>query len=139
MKTTQVAAQAALGSVSPFFIVTELQRAVEFYRDLLGFEVTVTATDAEPFFAIVRRDGVQFLLKVVGEGVGSQPNRTRHPHARWDAFIHVPDPDTLAGELNDRGVTFSAPLADTDDGLRGFEVSDADGYLLFFGHPRDRG
>jgi hypothetical protein len=33
-------------------------------------------------------------------------------------------------------VEFSAPLADTDDGLRGFEVADADGYLLFFGRPR---
>jgi hypothetical protein len=25
---------------------------------------------------------------------------------------------------------------DNDDGLRGFEVKDADGYMLFFGRPR---
>jgi len=48
----------------------------------------------------------------------------------------VPDPDGLADEFGGRGVEFSAPLADTDDGLRGFEVADADGYLLFFGRPR---
>lgn len=137
MKSSQVAARAVLASVSPFFIVSDLQRALAFYRDRLGFEVTFFATDAEPFFATVRRDGVQVLLKVVGDGVGPQPNRTRHRYARWDAFIHVPDPDVLAAELNDRGVAFSTPLADTDDGLRGFEVVDADGYLLFFGRPRE--
>ena len=35
-----------------------------------------------------------------------------------------------------RGVIFSAPLRDTHDGLRGFELEDADGYVLFFGRPR---
>jgi hypothetical protein len=30
----------------------------------------------------------------------------------------------------------SQPLKDDDDGLRGFEVTDADGYVLFFGRPR---
>jgi catechol 2,3-dioxygenase-like lactoylglutathione lyase family enzyme len=123
-------------SVSPFFIVSDLPRALGFYADRLGFEVTLTAPDPEPFFATVRRDGAQFLLKVVDETVKPLPNRSRHPYARWDAFVTVPDPDSLATEFAGRGVGFDAPLADTDDGLRGFEVADADGYLLFFGRPR---
>jgi hypothetical protein len=65
------------------------------------------------------------------------PNPTRHPQARWDAYVHVPDTATLAAELRDRDVTFSAPLADTDDSLRGFELTDHDGYVLFFGRPAD--
>jgi hypothetical protein len=28
------------------------------------------------------------------------------------------------------------PLKDTQDGLRGFELRDTDGYVLFFGRPR---
>jgi len=28
------------------------------------------------------------------------------------------------------------PLQDNDDGLRGFEVEDVDGYILFFGCPK---
>jgi len=32
--------------------------------------------------------------------------------------------------------SFSEPLKDTHDGLRGFELRDADGYVLFFGRPR---
>jgi hypothetical protein len=48
----------------------------------------------------------------------------------------VPAPDALAAEFAARQVAFSAPLKDDDDGLRGFEVKDADGYVLYFGRPR---
>ena len=51
--------------------------------------------------------------------------------------MNVPDPDALAAEFASRGVIFSEPLKDTDDGLRGFELKDADGYVLFFGRPRE--
>jgi hypothetical protein len=33
--------------------------------------------------------------------------------------------------------SFSVPRKDTTDGLRGFELKDADGYVLFFGRPRE--
>ena len=56
--------------------------------------------------------------------------------ARWDAYLHVLDPDALAAEFSSRNVEFLVPLKDTDDGLRGFELKDADGYVLFFGRPR---
>jgi hypothetical protein len=42
----------------------------------------------------------------------------------------------LAAEFAARGVEFTAPLSDTGDGLRGFALADADGYVLFFGRPR---
>ena len=43
--------------------------------------------------------------------------------------------DALAAEFLSRKVEFSEPLKDTDDGLRGFELRDLNGYVLFFGHP----
>ena len=46
------------------------------------------------------------------------------------------DPDALAAEFSSRNVQFSEQLKDTDDGLRGFELKDTDGYVLFFGCPR---
>lgn len=39
------------------------------------------------------------------------------------------------GPDGSRGVTFHQPLRDDEDGLRGFEVADADGYMSFFGRP----
>lgn len=133
--STETIARATLTAVSPLFIVRDIQHALAFYRDRLGFEVTYLGPEPAPFFAVVRRDGVQFLLKVAGD-VEAVPNRRRHEHARWDAYVHVPDPDALAAELRARDVTFGTPLADTDDGLRGFELTDHDGYVLFFGRPR---
>jgi len=65
------------------------------------------------------------------------PNYTRDIKkgiARWDAYLHVPDPDALAAEFQSRDVEFFQPIQNNDDGLRGFEVKDADGYLLFFRH-----
>ncbi len=129
------AAPAAMVSVSPFFIVRDVEQSLAFYRDRLGFDVTYLAPQGSPFFAIVRRDGAQLLLKAVGEGVGPLPNCERHPWARWDAYVHVPDPDVLASELAGRDIEFAVPLGDTDDGLRGFELKDRDGYTLFFGRP----
>jgi catechol 2,3-dioxygenase-like lactoylglutathione lyase family enzyme len=46
------------------------------------------------------------------------------------------DPDALAEEFASRNVEFSEPLKDTHEGLRGFELKDADGYVLFFARPR---
>ncbi len=77
------------------------------------------------------------MLKSVG--VEPVPNYTRDIKqgiARWDAYLYVPDPDALAAEFSSRNVEFFRPLADDGDGLRGFEIRDADGYMLFFGRPR---
>ena len=58
-----------------------------------------------------------------------------HASARATLSVHVPDPDALAAEFRERGVTFGVALAGTDDGLRGFELTDHDGVVLSFGRP----
>jgi len=123
--------------IAPCFIVGSAAVAVAFYRDKLGFEVTYQEPKDDPFFAIVVRDGAMIMVKAVAPGIDPMPNRTRHPWAPWDAYVNVPDPDALAAEFASRGVAFSVPLEDTHDGLRGFELKDADGYVLFFGRPRE--
>jgi catechol 2,3-dioxygenase-like lactoylglutathione lyase family enzyme len=124
----------AIAGISPFFIVRDVAAALSFYRDTLGFEVTFQSPGDDLFFAIVQRGAAMIMLKDVG--IEPLPNWKRDHDARWDAYLSVPDPDTLAAEFTARGVTFSEPLKDTHDGLRGFELKDADGYVLFFGRPR---
>ena len=118
--------------------MSHVPSSLSFYRDRLGFEITFQGPEPDDiFFGIVRRGGAQILLKAVG--VAPLPNYTRDVKkgiARWDAYVDVPDPDSLAAEFASRNVEFSEPLKDTDDGLRGFELKDADGYVLFFGRPR---
>ena len=126
--------KADIASIAPFFIVRSVPSALAFYRDKLGFEITFEGPPGDIFFGIVERGGAMILFKDVG--VEPLPNSRREPGARWDAYLHVPDPDALAAEFAARGVEFSEPLKDTHDDLRGFELKDADGHVLFFGHPR---
>ena len=122
-------------AISPFLIVGNVEQTIAFYRDRLGFETRFQQPEQNPFFAILGRGGAQLLVKSE-HGVSAMPNPGRHPSMRWDAYVFAPDPDALAAELAERGAQFSKPLKDTQDGLRGFEIRDPDGYVLFFGRPR---
>jgi len=132
-------AKAEISGIAPFFIVKDVPTALRFYRDLLGFEITFQGPSEDNiFFGIVQRGAAMIIIKEVG--VEPVPNYTRDIKkgiARWDAYLHVPDPDTLAAEFSARGVKFFVPLKNGDDGLRGFEIKDADGYILFFGRTLD--
>jgi catechol 2,3-dioxygenase-like lactoylglutathione lyase family enzyme len=128
--------QAEIGLISPCFIVRDAVAALAFYRDRLGFQITHQEPAEAPFFGIVQRGGAMLMLKDVG--VPAVPNLERHVWARWDAYLYVPDPDALAAEFASRQVEFSEPLKDSTDGLRGFELRDPDGYVLFFGRPHSK-
>jgi hypothetical protein len=109
--------------------------SIAFYKDRLGFAVTFLGPDDGPYFAMLKRDGVRLMLKAITPEVQPTPNPNRHQWARWDAYVYTPDPDALAEEFTSRGVSFREPLGINSDQLRGFEVMDADGYVLYFGRP----
>jgi catechol 2,3-dioxygenase-like lactoylglutathione lyase family enzyme len=130
--------KAEICGIAPLFIVKNVPATLNFYRDRLGFEIAFQGPEPDDiFFGIVQRGGVMIMFKSVG--LPAIPNCTRDIKqgiARWDAFVQVPDPDALAAEFASRDVEFLTPIADTDDGLRGFDLTDIDGYVLFFGRPR---
>jgi catechol 2,3-dioxygenase-like lactoylglutathione lyase family enzyme len=127
--------RARIERIAPSFIVGNVSRTIAFYREKLGFDVMYQQPEDDPFFAIVYRDGVMIFVK--SSDVLPQPNHSRDPSIKWDAYLYVPDPDTLAGEFTDNKLTFHKPLMETSEKLWGFEVSDPDGYVLFFGRPKD--
>ena len=127
-----------IGPISPSFIVSDVDQTIAFYGDKLGFETRFKAPDEAPFFAVIGRDLAQILIKS-DKDVSPLPNSKRHRFMRWDAFVYVSDPDALAAEFADHGAAFSEPLKDTHDGLRGFEICDPNGYILFFGRPKADG
>jgi hypothetical protein len=126
---------ANLTHIMPFFIVENLAPSVSFYVDQLGFEVQFIGPDGDPFWAIVGRDNISIMLKGIAPDVKPLPNPARHPWAAWDAYISTADPERLFEEYQSRGVAFRKPLAVNGDRLLGFEVADADGYVLYFGRP----
>lgn len=126
-----------LTSISPFFIVRDLQGSVSHYLDRFGFQLDFQGPPGDAYYAHVSRDGIGIMLKAILPDVLPRPNHTRHEWARWDAYIYTLDPDTLFAEFKQRGASFVKGLSYIDDGLWGFEVTDADGYVLAFFRTRD--
>jgi catechol 2,3-dioxygenase-like lactoylglutathione lyase family enzyme len=127
-----------LAAIRPSFIVKDLQTSITYYRERLGFQLDFQGPDEGPFWAGVSRDGIGIMLKAVASDVPPIPNHTRHEWARWDAYIYTLDPDTLFDEFRQRGVPFVKELSFIDEGLWGFEITDADGYVLAFFQVRNK-
>lgn len=126
-----------VGIAAPLFIVRDVPASLAFYRDQLGFDVTFEGPGPDDiFFGMVERGRAMFMFKDVD--MDPVPNHTRdigHGTAPWDAYVYVPDPDALYQEFASRDVEFRRPLENNSDNLRGFEVRDISGYILYFGRP----
>jgi catechol 2,3-dioxygenase-like lactoylglutathione lyase family enzyme len=127
-----------LSSIRPSFIVKDLQISIAYYRDRLGFQLDFQGPDEGPFWAGVSRDGIGIMLKAVTPDVLPCPNHTRHQWGPPDAHIYSMDPDALFDEFNQRGASFTRTLSFLEEGLWGFGITDADGYLLLFYRLRNR-
>ena len=127
-----------LVSITPFFIVKDLQASIAHYVERFGFQLDFQGPEGDPYYARVSREGVGIMLKEIVPDVLPRPNHTRHEWARWDAYLCAMDPDALFEELRRRGASFVKVLSFIDDGLWGFEVQDIDGYVLAFFKLRDK-
>ena len=125
-----------LAAINPFFIVKNVQASIAYYIERLGFQLDYQGPADDVYYGRVSRDGIGIMLKAILPDVLPVPNRTRHAWARWDAFIYAIDPDAIYSEYKQRGVAFVTELSFIDDGLWGFEVTDADGYVLAFARVR---
>src|SRR5690606_34315661 len=111
---------ARLGGITPFFIVEDIARSKAFYVERLGFSVMYEQDD----FAVMRRDGAQLMIKMLGPETLPMPNPTRHPWAKWDAYVATNNPDALWAELAAVGLPEDARVTDTSDGQRGCQIRD---------------
>ena len=125
-------AERNLVAISPFFIVKDLRASIAYYVERLGFEVEFEGPPDDVYYAGVTRDGVGVMLKAITPAVLPRPNHTRHEWARWDAYVYTRDPDRLFDELKRRGASFVKELSFIDEGLWGFEIRDADAYVIAF-------
>lgn len=126
------AASRNLVSISPFFIVKDLTVAIAHYVERFGFQLDFQDPPDDAYYGQVSRDGIGIMLKAINPDVHPCPNHTRHEWARWDAYVYTLDPDALFREFRQRGAEFVKELSFIDEGLWGFEVTDADRYVIAF-------
>ena len=134
MTTTGDGAHQARWGIAPYFIVEDVTRSADYYRDKLGFRYDRLWGDPPAFCMVYRRGVVIMLSQIAGAGA-PRPNRLADPHGEaWDAYVWIDDADALHAEFASRGVTIARPPCDQPYGCRDFEVEDLNGYRLCFGH-----
>ena len=119
---------ASIATAAPQFLVANLDDALTFYEQRLGFTRDFVYAD---FYAAVSRDGASIHLKAAPKRDREGRHRTGDEHL--DAYLVVSGIDELYRELHDRGALIVKPLENRPWGTRDFYVEDPDGYLLCFG------
>ena len=130
--STQPAQRATrLTGIAPQFLVDDLDRAIAYYCDQLGFKLDFTY---ESFYASVSRDGFAIHLKHGPQLATEREHRKQNEHL--DAFISVSGIQDLFSELEKRGARVIKPLEERSWACLDFYVEDADGYILCFSEPK---
>ena len=110
-------------SASPIFAVADLQRALAFYRDALGFEIAWIWGEP-PHLAAVCRDRVQITLAQHAED---------DIQGRSRLYLRVNGVDACYARLQRHDARIAVPIDDRVYGLRDFRVADPDGNELDIG------
>jgi predicted enzyme related to lactoylglutathione lyase len=119
--------------VAPYFIVDDVVKTANYYRDKLGFEYD-RFWGEPPSFCMVRRNGVTVMLKQLEKTGLMRPNGVADPdNVPWDAYIWIDDADALSTEFKTKGVKIVRELENQPYGCRDFDVEDCNGYRLCFG------
>jgi len=105
------------------FAVPDMEKALDFYRDKLGFSVEFLWQDP-PTYAVLQRDeSVQLHLSKSEQAipVGGM------------AYVFVHDIDRLHKEFREKGLSVGDTPIDTDYGMRDFDLTDPWGNRITFG------
>jgi catechol 2,3-dioxygenase-like lactoylglutathione lyase family enzyme len=111
------------GASPPRSPVSDISRALGFYRDILGMPVAFINGDPVGF-VILRRDAAELHLTLVTARKGGSRNA---------AHLMVADAAGLHDHLVANGVRIVKGLRDADYGLRGFVFADPDGNRIDVG------
>ena len=108
-------------SMSPQLLVTDIERAIAFYTEKLGFEISFRFED---FYAGIVKDGCSVHLKM-GESLRTKADED------LDLTFVIADVDGIYAALVERGVDIRQPPRDMPYG-RELYIADPDGNMLAF-------
>jgi catechol 2,3-dioxygenase-like lactoylglutathione lyase family enzyme len=126
-----------MATVSIRYFVTDLDAAVDFYEQMLSFEVELRPS---PMFAMLYRGDLRLLLSVPGgEGGGGarMADGTMPAPGGWNRFaIQVTDLAQAVAELSGKGATFRSGVI-TGVGVKQALLEDPDGNHIELFEPLD--
>jgi lactoylglutathione lyase len=117
--------------LTPNLIVSDIERSIAFYRDVLGFAVETTVPDAAPFvFAILRNGPVEIFLNAMEPAIAEYPSLARTPLGGSLTLFMEVEQVRSAHEVLARKAPVVMPLEKKWYGVTEFAISDPDGYVI---------
>ena len=111
----------SIGQPVPELPVADVERAQQYYRDVLGFEIAWLEPGKEIGAVSLDKTAIFFRKR-------TQPFE---PAVHWVFAEHI---DTTYQELKDLGASIVDPLEDKPWGIRQFTIEDLDGNVFHFHH-----
>jgi len=130
MSISAVRPSTRVTGIAPQFLVGDLDRAIAYYCDKLGFQLDFTY---QSFYAAVTRDGFAIHLKHGTTPAAARDFRKQNEHL--DAYISVSGIRELFTELETRGARVLKPLQQEPWACLDCYVEDPDGNILCFSEP----
>ena len=112
--------------VSPQFLVTDIDRSIEFYTKKLGFDIDFRYQD---FYAGVIKDGYSIHLKTGKPSI--EERKSKRKNQDLDVVFSVDGIEDLYKELLNKFVECIQPLRNMPYGKE-FYIADPDGYIISF-------
>ena len=116
---------------APYFPVGDVEKSASYYERVFGF-TREYAVGSPPQFAIMTRDGLSIMLRLVPDASRVVPNEAQG--GTWDVFFWTRGARALHAEFVSKGADIVyGPVVQQAYNMEEFAVRDADGYVLGFG------
>ena len=126
-----MAERAKFSKMAPQFVVTDVVKTAEFYRDKLGFKILSYFLDP-PVYAMVERDNVELHFGKA-DGDTMQTNEAVRRGLGNDIYIWTEDLDALHKELIANNVEIVEGPVKRIYGSTEITIRDCNGFTIVFG------
>ncbi len=119
--------------LSPILAVHDVEQALAFYTEKLGFELVAQMGDPTEY-GIIQRDNFSVHFKRLDQPLVANGAFEGNLNAgKGGIYVLVSDVDAVARELEDRGAAEKIEPENKDYGMRDFWIADPFGYAVCFG------
>lgn len=120
--------------LEPLLVTSDMNTTIEFYRDVLGFEVTAAMGDeAKPFWCRMSAGEVAIMFSF--DETHTHDDGETHvvePGLTGTLYINPDDVEALFDRVKQKAPVLM-PLTLQEYGMREFRIADPNGYELTFG------
>lgn len=119
--------------LTPNLFVNDVNKTIEFYKNVLGFELVLNVPEAGQFdWAMMKCGSVELMFQSKASAVKDLPEFDKQPiGGSLLLYIDVADVVSLCNKVKEK-TKIKKDIHDTFYGTKEFAMYDGDGYLLVF-------